>query len=250
MACASLLFTFGSVAIAIILTSQYALAYLRSPFKKLPGPALAQFSDLWRVWNHYSQRHIETQKQLHAKYDGVVRLGPTTVSVTDPNLIKTIYSTRGTFMKKRRPPRWPYHTNIFGTRSNEFHSQQIKPIRALYKQQFATELEPLMKDTLCMLCNRLEQDFIRGANAGQTCDMGQYKDKKNFMNGFLQAKREPPKEVTENDVIGWLIVSITKVAATLFGKYKIELEDPSREWELHKQWFMWLRDIKVKMSLY
>lgn len=88
---------------AIVLLTQYLLAYLRSPLKKLPGPFLAKFSDLWRFFNHYGQTHIETQKELHAKYGDAVAIGPKTVSVADPSLIKTIYSTRGTFLKVSKP---------------------------------------------------------------------------------------------------------------------------------------------------
>jgi hypothetical protein len=84
---------------AIVLAVQYVVGYLKSPLKKLPGPFVAQFSDLWRLFNHYSQTHIETQKKLHKRYGDVVRLGPNTVSVADASLIKTIYSTRGTFLK-------------------------------------------------------------------------------------------------------------------------------------------------------
>lgn len=29
---------------------------------------------------------------------------------------------------------------------------------------------------------------------------------------------------------------------------QIELEDPRKEWDLHKQWFVWPHDVKVKMS--
>jgi hypothetical protein len=29
---------------------------------------------------------------------------------------------------------------------------------------------------------------------------------------------------------------------------QIELEDPDKEWDLHKQWFVWPHDIKVKLS--
>lgn len=31
--------------------------------------------------------------------------------------------------------------------------------------------------------------------------------------------------------------------------FQIELEDPNREWELHKQWFVWPHDVKFNMSL-
>lgn len=83
----------------IVFVGRHVVAYIQSPLKQLPGPFLAQFSDLWRLWNHYSQTHIETQRKLHSQHGPVVRLGPKTVSVTDPDLIKTIYSVRGTFLK-------------------------------------------------------------------------------------------------------------------------------------------------------
>lgn len=89
----------ASVLGLIYLVTQYALAYMRSPLKAIPGPLLAKFSDIWRFLNHYGQTHIETQRTLHEKHGDIVRLGPNTVSVADPSLIKTIYNTRGTFLK-------------------------------------------------------------------------------------------------------------------------------------------------------
>lgn len=102
MAFAGLIFKALGLVI-IMLLSQYILEYLRSPLKKIPGPFLAKFSNIWRFLNHYSQTHIETQKKLHEKYGDFVRLGPTTVSIADPSLIKTIYNTRGTFAKVSTP---------------------------------------------------------------------------------------------------------------------------------------------------
>jgi hypothetical protein len=98
MALASLLVKASCLGV-IVLAIQYVIAYLSSPLKKIPGPSLAKFSNLWRFYNHYGQTHIETQKELHKKYGDVVRLGPNTVSVADASLLKTIYSTRGTFLK-------------------------------------------------------------------------------------------------------------------------------------------------------
>lgn len=34
------------------------------------------------------------------------------------------------------------------------------------------------------------------------------KSKKDFLNGFLEAKRENPDLVTDNEVIGWMIISV------------------------------------------
>jgi hypothetical protein len=97
---------------AILVLTQHVLAYLRSPLKQLPGPFLAKFSNIWRFFNHYGQTHIETQKKLHEQYGDVVRLGPTTVSIADASLIKTIYNTRGTFLKSEYYVRLHLHTYL------------------------------------------------------------------------------------------------------------------------------------------
>lgn len=84
---------------AIVLAIQAVVTYLRSPLKNIPGPFFAGFSNAWRLLNHFDQTHIETQRNLHKKHGDFVRLGPNTVSVADASLLKTIYSTRGTFRK-------------------------------------------------------------------------------------------------------------------------------------------------------
>ncbi|KAH7347094.1 cytochrome P450 [Pyrenochaeta sp. MPI-SDFR-AT-0127] len=296
----------------VLLISQYILAYLRSPLKKIPGPFLAKFSNIWRLRNHYSQTHIETQKKLHAKYGDVVRLGPTTVAIADPSLIKTIYNTRGTFLKSN------YYSvndalsnghilqNLFSTRSNEFHARGVKPVQKLYNLQSAMQLEALMNDDVRVFCSELESRYMQGENEGKTCDIADWisyfawdflghmtwskrmgfmeqgedvggmlktaenvmryfsvvgqipaldkwlgknpylpssiykfddfsvaagfsverfvermqnpelsKGKKDFLNGFLKAKEEFPNLVTDNEVIGYMIINILGGADTL-----------------------------------
>jgi hypothetical protein len=105
MALSSLMLIFFAIG-TVALVMQYVVTYLRSPLKKVPGPFLAKFSNIWRFYNHYGQTHIETQKELHKKYGDVVRLGPNTVSVADASLLKTIYSTRGTFLKVSKARYW------------------------------------------------------------------------------------------------------------------------------------------------
>ncbi|KAL6156269.1 hypothetical protein ACJQWK_10062 [Exserohilum turcicum] len=83
----------------VFLITQYVFAYLQSPLKSIPGPFLAKFSNIWRFFNHYGQTHIETQRKLHEEHGDIVRLGPNVVSIADASLIKTIYNTRGTFVK-------------------------------------------------------------------------------------------------------------------------------------------------------
>lgn len=100
MALASVLLKISAFGLVVVVV-RYVLAYLRSPLKKIPGPFLAKFTDLWRLVVAYEKKHIATQQRLHAKYGDYVQLGPNVVSVADPSLVKTIYSTRGTFLKVR-----------------------------------------------------------------------------------------------------------------------------------------------------
>jgi hypothetical protein len=182
---------------AILVLTQYILTYLRSPLKQLPGPLLAKFSNIWRFLNHYGQTHIETQRKLHEQYGDIVRLGPTTVSVADASLIKTIYNTRGTFLKSEYYVRCIYIStcrlvltytqsindalqdghiiqNIFSTRSNEIHSKGVRPVQKLYSLQNALQLEELMNDDLGTFCAQLESRFMEGANKGKTCDIADW----------------------------------------------------------------------------
>ncbi|KAH6639249.1 cytochrome P450 [Boeremia exigua] len=292
---------------AIVLAIQYVTAYLRSPLKRIPGPFLAKFSNVWRFCNHYGQTHIETQKALHHKYGDVVRLGPNTVSVADASLLKTIYSTRGTFLKVLNDALQNGHLlqNLFSTRNNEFHAKGLRPVQKLYNYQSALQLEPLMDDDLRTFGNELERRFMRGENKGKTCDigdwisyfawdflgdmtwskrmgfmeqgkdiggmlqtaenvmryfsvvgqvpaldkllgknpyltklykfddvgvaagfaverfmermqnLGDFKDKKDFVNGFLAAKKERPDLVSDNEVIGYMVLNILGGADTL-----------------------------------
>ncbi|KAJ4368605.1 hypothetical protein N0V86_009512 [Didymella sp. IMI 355093] len=307
MALSSLMLTFFAIG-TIALVIQYVVTYLSSPLKKVPGPLLAKFSNIWRFYNHYGQTHIETQKELHKKYGDVVRLGPNTVSVADASLLKTIYSTRGTFLKVQvndALQNGHLIQNLFSTRSNEYHAKGLKPVQKLYSFQNALQLEPLMNDDLQVFGSELERRFMDGDNSGKTCDvadwisyfawdflgdmtwskrmgfmeqgkdvggmlqtaenvmryfsvvgqipsldkllgknphltrfykfddfavaagyaverfmermanLAQYKDKKDFVNGFLAAKKEHPKLVTDNEVIGYMILNILGGADTL-----------------------------------
>lgn len=58
---------------------------------KIPGPFLASLSDLW-LFVHYYRRNGLKERDLHEKYSSpLVRMGPNTVSVSDPEALKVIY---------------------------------------------------------------------------------------------------------------------------------------------------------------
>lgn len=66
---------------------------------KYPGPLLASLTDWWRFWDVYGQRPEVTHRALHKKYGDVVRLGPNTLSFSDPRALKSIYGLNKGFIK-------------------------------------------------------------------------------------------------------------------------------------------------------
>lgn len=85
-----------------VLVVSHVVAYLRSPLKDIPGPFLAKITNLWRLIDHYNATQISTQRRLHEELGPAVRIGPNVVSLNDPALLKTVYSTRGEYIKVRR----------------------------------------------------------------------------------------------------------------------------------------------------
>jgi hypothetical protein len=65
----------------------------------IPGPWLAGFSDLWRLVLVWGRRPEVVHRALHAKYGPLVKIGPRTVIVSDPDAIKIIYGLNAGFTK-------------------------------------------------------------------------------------------------------------------------------------------------------
>lgn len=64
--------------------------HLASPLRKYPGPVLARYTNLWRLY-HTSRGSIHlVYQKLHEKYGHIVRVGPNVVDVDLPELVKPV----------------------------------------------------------------------------------------------------------------------------------------------------------------
>jgi len=70
-----------------------------SPLRVFPGPGLAKVTNFWRAIATASYKVETTHRELHRKYGSAVRIGPSCISISDPSLIKTIYSTKNPWSK-------------------------------------------------------------------------------------------------------------------------------------------------------
>ena len=73
----------------------------RSPLKSIPGPFLAKWTNIWRLVMVARKQYHTVLRDMHKQYGSVVRIGPNVLSLSDPQWIKIVYSTRGDFEKVR-----------------------------------------------------------------------------------------------------------------------------------------------------
>lgn len=87
------------IGVALLLSCLQA-RYSRG-LNKFPGPYLASFTDLWKLW--YAGQNSTTENSVyidvHEKYGEVVRIGPNSLSFAHPQAIQEIYGTKGSQQK-------------------------------------------------------------------------------------------------------------------------------------------------------
>jgi hypothetical protein len=99
------LLSVGQIAqIAIVLPLGYVFLgaiYRRyfHPLSKYPGPFFASITRWWMVTQIFEAKHERNIRALHKKYGPIVRIAPNEVVISDPEAVKTIYSTTGGFTK-------------------------------------------------------------------------------------------------------------------------------------------------------
>ena len=71
----------------------------RPHLRNIPGPALASFSNFWKIGGVLSQDMPWRNIAAHEKYGPLVRIGPNHISTSDPEALKTIYGFTNIFRK-------------------------------------------------------------------------------------------------------------------------------------------------------
>jgi hypothetical protein len=68
---------------------------------RFPGPALSNFTNIWRYLDVRKGSHHLTLVRLHRQHGRILRLGPNAVSVASPEAIPLIYGINRGFVKVR-----------------------------------------------------------------------------------------------------------------------------------------------------
>ena len=192
--------TFVKTHIILCLTVLYALSLLYSRYRpglaSIPGPTLAKWTKLWRLYDVYKCQSHQTAIRLHQQHGPLVRIAPNVVSVGDPKEIKTIYGLTGAFTKVRifwesitHTTRWltvmcqsafyPIQSiswqkkpqmNLFSTRDPVYHREQKKKVAGAYSLTSLLESEPAVDSCTELLMARLDEY----AMTGRPVDLGMW----------------------------------------------------------------------------
>ena len=84
--------------IILLLLNILRIRYSRG-LNRFNGPLPASSTSLWKVWYAFNSSQKQTYVDIHHKYGGVVRIGPSELSFADPQAIYDIYGPEGTPQK-------------------------------------------------------------------------------------------------------------------------------------------------------
>ncbi|KAL4881373.1 cytochrome P450 [Aspergillus karnatakaensis] len=154
--------------LAVLLLTKLLWDAWLSPLRVFDGPLPAKFTNIWRAWQAYDGYIDRKYVQLHRQYGSVVRVGPNALSISDPSMIRVIYSTRNPWKKSDsyRPNDVLLNgqrvSNLFNTQDEDWHNQNILPIRNLWRMTKVLEYEPLIDETLRKFVDKVGDKFAGG----------------------------------------------------------------------------------------
>jgi hypothetical protein len=134
-----------------ILIGYFGTTYRK--YRRIPGPTLAAFTDLWRFFAVWRRDSHDTYLDLHRKYGDLVRIGPNCISICKTDLIPAIYGIGKGYIKSDFYSVWQNIVNgkrvasmVFTTDEAQ-HAAMKKPIAASYSLSTLKEFEPLIDST-------------------------------------------------------------------------------------------------------
>jgi hypothetical protein len=147
----------------------------------VPGPLLARFTNLYRLYSVYRTEPTphDLQLDLHNQHGDVVRVGPDALSLRGPQFPQQVYSITAA-KNLRKSDFYACLQNIVnGKRAASLvaiteeteHARTKRAIAHAYSLTKLVEFEELVDSTINVFLDTLSSRF---ASTGQTCDLGRY----------------------------------------------------------------------------
>jgi hypothetical protein len=150
-----------------------------SPLRKYPGPFLASFTRLWKVYSTATGRTHLQHIELHRKYGPIVRIAPNEISIASPEAARNLLSAGKRFHKTDFygvfPP--PENPDIFTEIREDVHAQKKRVANVPYSMAAMQQLSPFINDTIELFMRRIEDHRAatkNGSNKSPIFDLGAY----------------------------------------------------------------------------
>ncbi|EKD16694.1 uncharacterized protein L3040_001435 [Drepanopeziza brunnea f. sp. 'multigermtubi'] len=162
----------GVVFVAYLLCNRF-----NRGLNKYPGPFLASLTDWWRFWIVYKRRPEVEHIRLHEQLGDVVRLGPNSISFSNPKALKTIYGLNKGFTKSEFYPvqqsvagghRLP---SLFSTTSEPFHAQLRRSVNSAFSMSTLIQYEPFVDSTTELFLAQTDKLY---AETGKGCNFARW----------------------------------------------------------------------------
>lgn len=240
---ASNAFKYTSLAILALLVVDYLRIAFKPGLRSIPGPLLARFTKLYRVFKIAPGDSPQFYLRLHEKYGPIVRTGPNTVSLSAPDAVPIIYGMNHSYRKSAfYDTMTPFYNDtlmpsMFTERDPARHTNLRKPVSQKFSMTSMKAMEPFTDE-----CTGIFFKAMRDLE-GQNIDLGVWLQwyafdvigcitfQRRF--GFLEERRD----------VGGMIGDIEKVLkyAAMIGQIP--------EWHPYLVGNLWLSKILAAQTL-
>lgn len=174
--------TFQSIAtvltflLVLVLSILYYRLFSKShPLHHIPGPVLAQSTQLYQLYQLYLGRPRVNQQKLHRRYGAVVRIGPNEVSICDASMLQPVFG--GKPWQKGKAYSFTAsggsstaETALSSIRDHEEHRSRRKIWDRAFSIAALKNYQPFIALRVQQLCDQ----FDKIANKGEVVDLQEW----------------------------------------------------------------------------
>ncbi|KAK3328148.1 putative benzoate 4-monooxygenase cytochrome P450 [Cercophora scortea] len=150
--------------IAVYYLQSYFFAY--GPLRRVPGPLLAKFSDLWLLLVCRRGDRYDTVDKLHKKLGPVVRIQPNHISINDDEAIQIVYGHGNGFTKSSFYDAFvSIRRGLFNTRDRAEHTRKRKIVSHTFSAKSVSQFEPYIHSNLELFVKQWDSLIERSTTA-------------------------------------------------------------------------------------
>ncbi|KAF2167655.1 hypothetical protein M409DRAFT_21811 [Zasmidium cellare ATCC 36951] len=133
--------------------------YLADPksLRRFPSPSVAAFTPFWAIWKNARGRRYLAVEAGHRKLGPVVRIGPNSISFSDPHAYKAIYGHGSPIIKDG------FYDNLAGSTpamadasDRHLHATKRKNVSSIFSAKHVALMEPKIVDAVHSLLRAIQ----------------------------------------------------------------------------------------------